>query len=68
MKNTTKLILANVYALLAVVALLGVFNSLGIEIGNSAGALLPNITLLTLPQLGFIYFYGMTFKTSKQLA
>jgi hypothetical protein len=68
MKNTTKLILANVYALVAVVALLAVFSILGIEIGNSVGALLPNIILLTVPQMGFVYFYGMMFKVKKQLA
>lgn len=68
MNNLTKLILANVFALAAVVALLGIFNFMGIEIGNSAGSFLPNVILLTVPQLGFVYFYLMTFKTKKQLA
>ncbi len=68
MKNITKLILANVFALAAVVTLLAVFKSLGIEIGHSAGSLLPNIILLAVPQMGFVYFYGMTFKNRRQLA
>lgn len=68
MNNLTRLILANVFALVSVVALLGVFNFLGIEIGNSAGSFLPNFILLTVPQLGFVYFYLMTFKNRKQTA
>ena len=68
MNNLTRLILANVFALLAVVALLGVFKFLGIEIGNSAVSFLPNFILLTVPQIGFAYFYWMTFKNRKQIA
>ena len=68
MNNLTKLILANVFALVSVVVLLGVFNFLGVEIGNSAGSFLPNFILLTVPQIGFAYFYWMTFKNRKQPA
>lgn len=68
MNNLTKLILANVFALAAVVSLLGIFNFMGIEIGNSAGSFLPNFILLTVPQVGFVYFYLMTFKNRKQFA
>ena len=68
MNNLTRLILANVFALLSVVALIGVFNFSGIEIGNSAGSFLPNFILFTVPQLGFVYFYLMTFKNRKQTA
>ncbi|WP_158858178.1 hypothetical protein [Lunatibacter salilacus] len=68
MNNLTRLILANVLALVAVVALLAVFKFLGIEIGNSAGSFLPNIILLTVPQIGFVYFFLMTFKIKKQIA
>lgn len=68
MNNLTRLILANVFALLSVVALIGVFKFLGIEIGKSAGSFLPNFILLTVPQIGFAYFYWMTFKNRKQTA
>lgn len=56
MKSKTKLILANVFALLAVVTVLSVSNLLGLKV-NDSGSLLPKVLLLVLPQLGFIYFY-----------
>lgn len=56
MKSKTKLILANVFALLAVVTVLSVSNLLGLKV-NGSGSLLPKVLLLVLPQLGFIYFY-----------
>jgi putative Mn2+ efflux pump MntP len=68
MTNLKRLILANVFALVAVVALLGVFKFLGIEIGKLSGSFLPNFILLTVPQVGFAYFYWMTVKNRKQIA
>ncbi|PSL02278.1 hypothetical protein [Cecembia rubra] len=56
MKSKTKLILANVFALVAVLTVLTVSNLLGIQV-NGTGSLMPKILLLVLPQLGFIYFY-----------
>ncbi|RZS97122.1 hypothetical protein [Cecembia calidifontis] len=56
MKSKTKLILANVFALLAVVTVLTISNLLGVQV-NGSGSLMPKILLLVLPQLGFIYFY-----------
>jgi hypothetical protein len=56
MKNKTKLILANVFALLAVVTVLSVANLLGLQVGASS-SVMPKILLLVLPQIGFIYFY-----------
>lgn len=56
MKSKTKLILANVFALLAVVTVLSVSNLLGVQV-NGSGSLMPKVLLLVLPQLGFIYFY-----------
>jgi len=68
MKNKTKLILANVFALVAVLSLLAVFKLQGIEIGSAAGSILPNLLLLAVPQMGFFYFYWMSYQNKKQLA
>jgi hypothetical protein len=68
MKNKTKLILANVFALVAVLSLFAVFGLLGIDIGNAAGSILPNVLLLAVPQMGFFYFYWMSYQNKKQLA
>jgi hypothetical protein len=56
MKNKTKLILANVLALMAVVTVLSVFNLLGIQLKGS-GSIFPKLLLVVLPQVGFIYYY-----------
>ena len=68
MKNKKKLILANVFALVAVLTLLTVFKLQGIEIGSKAGSILPNVLLLAFPQLGFFYFYWMSYQDKKKLA
>lgn len=56
MKNKHKLILANVFALLAVVSILTVSSSLGFDIKNNSG-LVAKLLLVVVPQLGFIYLY-----------
>ncbi len=68
MKNKTKLILANVFALVAVLAILTVFKLQGIEIGSASGSMLPNVLLLAVPQIGFFYFYWMSYQNKKQMA
>jgi Ca2+/Na+ antiporter len=55
MKNNLKLILANLFALLAVVFTLLGSKLVGLDLANSSGA--TKAMLFLLPQLGFIYFY-----------
>lgn len=55
MKNKHKLILANLFALLAVVLILTGSKLVGLDLVNSSGA--TKALLFLLPQLGFIYFY-----------
>jgi hypothetical protein len=57
MKNTNKLVLANVFALVAIVTILTVSKLLGLEVGLSAEAVIPNAMLVMVPQIGFIYCY-----------
>lgn len=66
MKNSTKLILANVFALLAVVSILSVSNALGLSIMATPSLL---ISLIFIPQIGFFYFYWKSLtETAKGLA
>jgi hypothetical protein len=55
MKNKHKLILANLFALLAVTLILTGSKLVGLDLANSSGA--TKTLLFLLPQLGFIYFY-----------
>jgi len=55
MKNSTKLLLANAFALFALVLVLTGTKVLGVQVGLS-GSMLANLMLIVLPQLGFIYF------------
>ncbi len=57
MKNTTKLILANMFALVAVITIFSLSKSQGIELGFSSQALVPSVLLLLIPQMGFAYLY-----------
>jgi len=57
MKNTNKLVLANVFALVAIVTILIISKLLGLEVGLSADAIIPNALLVSVPQIGFIYCY-----------
>jgi hypothetical protein len=68
MKNKTKLIVANLFALVAVVGILTLFRSAGIEIGSASGAMVPNVLLLLIPQAGFIYFYWKSFSNENKKA
>jgi hypothetical protein len=68
MKNKTKLIVANLFALVAVVGILTVFRSTGIQIGSASGAMVPNVLLLVIPQAGFIYFYWKSFSNENKKA
>ncbi|WP_194776572.1 hypothetical protein [Pararhodonellum marinum] len=70
MKNKTKLIMANVFALIAVISILAISNLLGLEIGNGSNSLGIKAALLLIPQTGFLYFYWRSYRTalSKQMA
>lgn len=57
MKNTNKLVLANTFALVAIVTILTISKALGMEVGLTAEAIIPNALLVSVPQIGFIYYY-----------
>jgi len=57
MKNTNKLVLANIFALVTIVAILSISRMLGMEVGLTAEAIVPNALLVSVPQIGFIYYY-----------
>lgn len=61
MKNSTKLILANVFALVSVALVLVGSNIMGMEIGLSIESIVPTSLLVILPQMGFFYVYMMSF-------
>lgn len=68
MKNKTKLIIANLFALVAVVSILTLFRSSGIEVGSASGSMIPNVLLLFIPQAGFIYFYWKSISNENKKA
>ncbi|MCL6259978.1 hypothetical protein M3O96_12815 [Aquiflexum sp. TKW24L] len=61
MKNRTKFIKANIYALFAVLSILTIYNMVGIGIGNTVSAIIPNTFLLIAPQLGFVWYYWRSY-------
>ncbi|MEX2595223.1 MAG: hypothetical protein WD426_20845 [Anditalea sp.] len=70
MKNKTKLILANLFALVSVVLILTGTKLLGIDLGYGSGAIIPKFLLIFTPQLGFIYLVlqSSRFKSKKVTA
>jgi len=66
MKNTKKLILANVFAMLAVVLFLTLGNTFGIEFGSTSTSLMVKALFLLIPQVGFIYLYWMSLKSFEE--
>jgi len=61
MKNKTKFIKANLYALFAVLSILTFYDMVGIEIGNEVSSIIPNTFLLIAPQLGFVWYYWRSY-------
>jgi hypothetical protein len=57
MTNKTKLILANLFALISVVLIYAGSSKWGIDLSFGSGNILPQIFLLLIPQLGFLYLY-----------
>jgi hypothetical protein len=68
MKNKTKLILSNAFALLAVVLILVGTKLMGMDLGNLSGSILPKALLIVVPQMGFIYFYLTSYKLESKKA
>jgi hypothetical protein len=66
MKNRTKFIKANIYALFAVLSILTFYDMVGIEIGNTVSAIIPNAFLLIAPQLGFVWYYWRSYSLSNK--
>jgi hypothetical protein len=66
MKNSRKLIQANMFALLAVVTILTAVKWLGIDIGSSSGSILPKMLLVLIPQAGFVYYYMKSYKKTNK--
>ena len=62
MKNQTKLILANIFALVSVAMIITGMKLSGLEIGFSAGSILFTSLLVLIPQMGFFYFYFKSIK------
>ncbi|MFN3802906.1 hypothetical protein [Belliella pelovolcani] len=62
MKNTTKLILANAFALLAVVVFLTVGSTFGVEVKSASASLMVKALFFLVPQMGFIYLYWNSLK------
>lgn len=57
MKNNTKLILANLFALVTVVLIFTATNLSGIDLSYGSGNILSQLFMLLIPQLGFLYLY-----------
>ena len=66
MKNKTKFIKANLYALFAVLSILTIYDMVGIEIGNSVSAIVPNAFLLLAPQLAFAWYYWRSYSVKNK--
>lgn len=66
MKNTKKLILANVFAMLTVLVFLTLGNTFGIEFGSAKTSLLIKASFLLIPQIGFIYLYWTSLRLSEE--
>lgn len=66
MKNSTKLILANIFALVTVVSIYSVAMFWSLDLSSVSGPVFPKVLLMLLPQSGFIYLYWCLSKTKLQ--
>lgn len=66
MKNSTKLILANIFALVTVVSIYSVAMFWSLDLSLVSGPVFPKVLLMLLPQSGFIYLYWSLSKTKLQ--
>ena len=60
MKNQTKLVLANLFALVSVAVIVSVCTLLNVDWSLGSGALLPQLALVLVPQSGFVFFLWKT--------
>ncbi|KEO75552.1 hypothetical protein EL17_00215 [Anditalea andensis] len=58
MKNSYKLIFANIFAMISITTILTVSKMMGYEVGLYASSFIPNLLLISVPQFGFIYLYS----------
>ncbi|SHM99732.1 hypothetical protein SAMN04488057_105123 [Cyclobacterium lianum] len=65
MKNQSKLIFANVFALVAVLAILAISHALNVDLSLGSGAVVPQILLLIVPQMGFIFLLWKSYRVEK---
>ncbi|MBD3627329.1 hypothetical protein [Cyclobacterium sp.] len=68
MKNQSKLILANLFALVSVLVILTVSQLLNVSLALGSGAVFPQMLLLVVPQLGFGYFLWKSFHVERAKA
>lgn len=66
MKNSTKLILANIFALVTVVSIYSLAMFWSLDLSLVSGPVFPKVLLMLLPQSGFIYLYWSLSKTKLQ--
>ncbi|MCR9014148.1 hypothetical protein [Aquiflexum gelatinilyticum] len=66
MKNKTKFIKANLYALFAVLSILTFYDMVGIEIGKNVSSIIPNAFLMIAPQLGFVWYYWRSYSVKNK--
>lgn len=66
MKNKTKFIKANLYALFAVLSILTFYDMVGIEIGKNVSSVIPNAFLMIAPQLGFVWYYWRSYSVKNK--
>ncbi|NHE55743.1 hypothetical protein [Cyclobacterium plantarum] len=68
MKNQSKLILANLFALVSVLVILTVSQLLNVNLAMGSGAVFPQMLLLVVPQLGFGYLLWKSFHAERAKA
>ncbi|SEJ41427.1 hypothetical protein SAMN05192553_103769 [Cyclobacterium xiamenense] len=68
MKNQTKLVLANLFALVSVAVIVSVCTLLNIDWSLGSGALLPQLALVLVPQSGFVFFLWKTHHSTSHQA
>jgi hypothetical protein len=65
MENRKKLIIANLYALLALVIILTGSRMTGINFDSLSGAFVLKLVLILMPQACFFYFYLKSYRMEK---
>ncbi|MFC4874698.1 hypothetical protein [Negadavirga shengliensis] len=66
MKKSTKLIVANLFALVAVGVILGATTGLGIDLKGGSEAIVAKVLLVCLPQAGFVYLLLKSLRLENQ--